>query len=206
MVRKGFTLIELLIVIGIIAILAAAVVLTLNPAELLRQSRDSTRISDLATLKSALALYLADVTSPNLGNNLNCYVHDGLATENCAPRFGAVPIGATTVIDPDRLVDSNGWIPVNFESISSGSPLPNLPVDPVNDLTYFYAYRPGNTATTPGACSGSGSGGCTVYELSADLESTKFANDTIDTDSVEENDGGNNVDLYEVGTRAALNL
>ena len=55
--QKGFTLIELLIVIAIIAILAVVVVLTLNPAELLRQARDSNRISDFATIKSALALY-----------------------------------------------------------------------------------------------------------------------------------------------------
>jgi hypothetical protein len=31
-------------------------VLTVNPAEMLRQSRDSQRISDLSTLRSALSL------------------------------------------------------------------------------------------------------------------------------------------------------
>src|SRR3989344_9540192 len=66
---KGFTLIELLIVIGIIAILATVVILTLNPAELLRQARDTTRISDLDTMRSALSLYLADVSSPRLGTS-----------------------------------------------------------------------------------------------------------------------------------------
>lgn len=40
--RNSFTLIELLIVVAIVAILAIVVVLTLNPAELLKQSRDST--------------------------------------------------------------------------------------------------------------------------------------------------------------------
>src|SRR3989338_2108717 len=48
---KGFTLIELLVVIAIIAVLAVAVILTLNPAELLKQARDSTRVSDMSTLK-----------------------------------------------------------------------------------------------------------------------------------------------------------
>src|SRR5579863_4498952 len=61
--RKGFTLIELLVVIAIIAVLAVVVVLTLNPAELLRQARDSNRISDFATLKSALSLYAEDVNT-----------------------------------------------------------------------------------------------------------------------------------------------
>ncbi|MFA7202022.1 MAG: type II secretion system protein, partial [Candidatus Paceibacterota bacterium] len=42
--KSSFTLIELLIVIGILAILTAAVVLVLNPTELLKQGRDSKRM------------------------------------------------------------------------------------------------------------------------------------------------------------------
>src|SRR5271156_210597 len=64
--KRGFTLIELLVVIAIIAILSVVVILTLNPAELLRQSRDSNRISDLSVTKSAIAFYLVSVTTPNL--------------------------------------------------------------------------------------------------------------------------------------------
>ena len=37
----AFTLIELLLVVAIIAVLAGVVILALNPAELLRQSRDA---------------------------------------------------------------------------------------------------------------------------------------------------------------------
>ena len=44
--KKGFTLVELLIVIGIVAILATIVVLVINPVELLKESRDSRRLSD----------------------------------------------------------------------------------------------------------------------------------------------------------------
>jgi prepilin-type N-terminal cleavage/methylation domain-containing protein len=75
--RRGFTLIELLVVIAIIAILAVVVVLTLNPAELLRQSRDSNRVSDMATLTSALNLYNTDqggATSYNMGSINTVYV------------------------------------------------------------------------------------------------------------------------------------
>ncbi|MDE2144961.1 MAG: type II secretion system protein, partial [Patescibacteria group bacterium] len=46
--RSSFTLIELLIVIAIIGILASALVLVLNPAQLLSQSRDSRRTQDLS--------------------------------------------------------------------------------------------------------------------------------------------------------------
>jgi len=59
-VARGFTLIELLVVIAILAVLAVAVVVVLNPAELIKQARDTTRISDLAALNSAISLYLAD--------------------------------------------------------------------------------------------------------------------------------------------------
>ena len=59
--KKGFTLIELLIVIGILAILIAAVVVVLNPAQLLKQARDSQRMSDVGSLESAINLYLATV-------------------------------------------------------------------------------------------------------------------------------------------------
>ena len=54
---SSFTLIELLIVIGILAVLATVAVVTLNPLELIKQSRDSNRMADLATLNKALAVY-----------------------------------------------------------------------------------------------------------------------------------------------------
>ncbi len=55
--KKGFTLIELLIVIAIIALLATAVVLILNPVRILKSARDTQRISDIAQLQKALELF-----------------------------------------------------------------------------------------------------------------------------------------------------
>ncbi|HUX35967.1 MAG TPA: type II secretion system protein, partial [Candidatus Paceibacterota bacterium] len=45
--RDSFTLIELLVVVSIISILAVFLLITLNPSEMLKQSRDSQRLSDL---------------------------------------------------------------------------------------------------------------------------------------------------------------
>ena len=60
MQRKAFTLIELLVVIGIIAIIAVVIVLVINPAQLLMQTRDSNRISDMAAMMEALPTYITD--------------------------------------------------------------------------------------------------------------------------------------------------
>ena len=53
--RGGFTLLELLIVITILAILTLVVVLFINPVEMLKKSRDVQRMSDLATVQSAIS-------------------------------------------------------------------------------------------------------------------------------------------------------
>ncbi|MDE2145045.1 MAG: type II secretion system protein, partial [Patescibacteria group bacterium] len=58
--QNSFTLIELLIVIAIIGILASALVLVLNPSQLLSQSRDSRRTQDLSNLNNAIGMYLSE--------------------------------------------------------------------------------------------------------------------------------------------------
>ena len=55
--NKGFTLIELLIVIGIIAILAAAVIVAINPGRQFAQARNSTRKSHISALYNAILSY-----------------------------------------------------------------------------------------------------------------------------------------------------
>src|ERR1035438_1141793 len=81
MKKGGFTLIELLVVIAIIAILSVVVVLTINPAELLRQSRDSNRVSDMSTLRTAVSLYLSSVTNFNLASSSGGYAACYLSTK-----------------------------------------------------------------------------------------------------------------------------
>lgn len=62
----GFTLLELLIVIGIMVILGTVLVLVLNPAEALKKARDNQRISDLQTIKTAIGLFITEVSGANL--------------------------------------------------------------------------------------------------------------------------------------------
>ena len=73
--NQGFTLLELLIVIAIIAILSVILVLVLDPSETLKKSRDSQRMSDLSTIKTALGLYSTSVTAPymaGVASNAGC--------------------------------------------------------------------------------------------------------------------------------------
>ena len=58
--RGGFTLIEILVVIGIIAILAAIVIIAINPARQFAQARNSQRESNINTLLNAIGQDIAD--------------------------------------------------------------------------------------------------------------------------------------------------
>jgi prepilin-type N-terminal cleavage/methylation domain-containing protein len=194
---NGFTLIELLIVIAIVAILAVAVILTLNPVELIRQSRDSTRLSDMETLNKALALYSADNTAGATGNAQTVYVSlpdstattTNLGTDCVTLGLPPLPTGWTYhCSSPAALtnVDSTGWIPVDFRQTSFSSILGRLPVDPINSISsgHYYTYQKGS------------------WELTAVMESQKYTSGGAN--DVASNDQGNFKDLYEVGSDLTL--
>jgi len=176
--KKGFTLIELVIVIGILAILAAAVVLVLNPAELLAQARDSQRLSDLGSIKSAIALYLATATSTDVTYNVT-----GDAARCMVGTTSPFTMACTT--NATVAVDGSGWVLVRLEDTTGGSPLSALPVDPSNTPTYFYSYAGKESNNT--------------FEIDGVLESTKYK-------GLMASDGGTSANFYEIGTAQGLAL
>jgi type IV pilus assembly protein PilA len=86
-VKKAFTLIELLVVIAIIAILAAVVFVALNPVQRFADARNSTRISDVNSLLTAVHEYIVDN-----GGALPA----GLTTGMAVSQLGTAAAGATT--------------------------------------------------------------------------------------------------------------
>jgi len=194
---KGFTLVELLIVITILAALAAAVVVVLNPAELMAQARDSQRMNDLITVRDALLYLVAHGTSPILcvdGNIAGGGCHDGgICMMDPGPGNGPFSVqncGAPS--NQDRTVGGAGWVDVNLTGFAfGGSPITVLPVDPVNTAQFFYAYK----ANTAGA-----------FKLAGRLESERYRPMMVD-------DGGTrnicithtaNTCFYEIGSNLAL--
>lgn len=211
---KGFTLLELLIVIAIIAILSVALILTLNPAETLKKSRDSQRISDLNTLKTALSLYVSGTSTPYIGglsDNTACKTSPSSSYASGDKIFYSLPSGSSitdstlddgslSVPSPSQvatpaLADGTGWIPVNFNVLTGGSPISNLPVDPINTITslstvaftdFVYRYACSVTPFT--------------FEIDAQLESDAYTAN----DNKRALDGGNNNNLYEVGSNLGI--
>ncbi len=196
--KKGFTLIELLIVIGILAVLATVTVLVLNPAELFRQARDSQRLSDLGSLKGALALYLTTASTPDLsGGTFSCATNfgaDKAALASTAFAGGAASAYTLKTSAATTSITGTGWVPVDFNGMNGGSPLSVLPRDPnVGDATTYYAY----------ACSEISGATNLTFELNAKMESTRY---TTAPDDVITTDGGNQAARYETGTYPALAL
>lgn len=208
--KKGFTLLELLIVIAILAILASAAVVVLNPAELLRRARDSGRITNIANIRNAINLYLTTVTTIDLDVQAGC-----MDTTPTSKTFTSLLTGysgtlATTTISTSAYLATTtatavargtagyGWIPINFALTAGGSPLSALPLDPNNNTTgcsgsvgCFYYYL----------CSSNSS---STYEIGANMESSAYANGG-DSD-VESTDGGNSSTWYEAGNDPGLDL
>ena len=200
---KGFTLVEMLIVVTIIAALAAAVVVVLNPMELLAQGRDAQRMSDLSTVQDALQILLAQglVPAPSLcadgavaGGGCNdggiCMVNPVVGLDGNGP-FSVTTCGGT---NETRGVDGSGWVDVILTDVRvGGSPIVILPIDPVHNTSFFYAYK-----ATAGALG--------TFKLAGRLESVRYRPMMI-------NDGGTRNDcaihtaatcFYEIGSNLAL--
>ncbi len=92
--NRGFTLIELLIVIGIIAILAAAVIVAINPGRQFQQARNATRWSHMNSVMNAIYSYAIT----NQGNFPDCLPVETDNTKHATPNAPVDLYACNTVL------------------------------------------------------------------------------------------------------------
>ncbi|MBP9748352.1 MAG: type II secretion system protein [Candidatus Pacebacteria bacterium] len=102
--NKGFTLIEILVVIGIIAVLAAIVIVAINPSRQFAQARNTQRESNVNTILNAIGQNMVD----NKGVALSATTCSGIDNE---PDTTATNIGTGT-----GLVDLTCLVPTYISS------------------------------------------------------------------------------------------
>jgi type IV pilus assembly protein PilA len=115
--RKGFTLIELLVVIGIIGILAAVVLVAVNPSRQFASARDTQRRADLYGLTNAIYQYAAENNGDIPTDITTSPTHLGTSgvdlSQELVPRYiPALPMDPSNGTDADTqytiYIDANG--------------------------------------------------------------------------------------------------
>jgi len=106
--QSGFSLIEVLVVMGIIAILAAVVLVAINPGRQFAQARNSQRTSNVAAILNAIGHNIAD--------------NKGVFT--CAS--GALPSTDTNMATAASEYNVRDCVVPNY--------LPEIPVDPLSGI------------------------------------------------------------------------
>jgi len=159
--RSAFTLIELLIVIAILGILAAAVLVAINPGKRTAQARDAQRKSAIGSIANALIGYYT--LSGKFPDEVTCDSSKGTmgGAGDCRNVVGGgswrtFSGGAANSYVYNSIVDTQGF-------------LKSLPHDPLNDLTHYYRYEPFENLTADFLCFAGGPA-CEYYWVGTLLE------------------------------------
>lgn len=182
--KSGFTMIEVLVTTTILVILATVTILLLDLDDVLKQGRDSNRATELGSLNSAIRFLTENEAGSFIGTSNVVYISIPDTSVTCSNLIGLpiLPSGWNyncAEVENLRKVDGTGWIPVNFQAISAGSPLSQLPIDPENSVTTgnYFSYT--------------ASGGSWELAFSPEADKNKLG-------------GANNLTVKDGGTKASL--
>lgn len=122
--QAGFTLVELLVVISIIGFLATTAMVAFNNAR--KSSRDTIRIANVQTIQKALEMY-----------------YDEHKTYPKTTDYGeSTPTGNPDCKDgfDCSYEDQDGDGKYFLDVLEEEGFLPKVPLDPINNTTYYYRY------------------------------------------------------------------
>lgn len=163
--KKGFTLIELLVVIAIIGLLSSIVLVNMGGAR--AKARDATRKQDIRQIRLALEMFYVDAESYINTNEICGDYSTGCSGCGCA--------GETAH-------DYGNWSPTysNLYRVLVPQYMAWLPVDPINNSTYYYNFEP--HSGSQGSCTGASSSiSCEFALCATGLETTggRWCNDSF---------------------------
>lgn len=143
--RKGFTLIELLIVIAIIAILAAALFVALNPAKRFQDARDAKRHQDVESVVAGLKAYQVD----NNGS------YPAAVSSLVAGTVYTIGTNGATGCDTGCTAKTTNASCVDMAGLVTGGYLGSVPKDPSSGTdakTDYYVIKNSTGTVEVGAC------------------------------------------------------
>jgi type IV pilus assembly protein PilA len=130
---RGFTLIEILVVIGIISVLAAVVLVAINPARQFKLARDSQRVSNVNAILNAIGQNVAE--------------HKGVFM--CGTSIVALPSTSTIIKSLGGFDIASCIIPAYISSLPFDPSLPNAHFATTTDYdTQYVVYQDTNGRIT----------------------------------------------------------
>ncbi len=146
----GFTLVELIIVVAIIALLAAATFVAINPAKRLGEANDAQRWSDVTAIADAWVTYLADNSGTDATTSAACITNQ----TNCMiSTYG----GATSTAGADTACASTTYGTIWLDPLVAGGYIGTIPFDPKSSggtgtTTGYYFHKDSNGVIAVGSC------------------------------------------------------